>query len=157
MQKSPAASVSPSKKRAPRPKADAAQGSKKNKLLSEEELSTSLASAMSELPEAARHGEVIDYNNVNVIFQKFFTECQDAFVFDDPRQKTELDVMRLVYASDAWTIQAFEERGKKDFKTYLMNMLDRTQKQTLYVMPKLDYKLKDLKEMADYKFYIING
>ena len=68
MQKSLAASASPSKKRAPGPKADAARGNKKNKLLSEEELSTSLALAMSELPKAARHGEVIDYNNVNVIF-----------------------------------------------------------------------------------------
>ena len=85
VQKSPATSASPSKKHAPGAKADTAQGSKKNKLLSEEELSTSLASAMSELPEAARHREVIDYNNVNVIFQKFFTECQDAFIFDDPR------------------------------------------------------------------------
>ena len=75
VQKSPAASASPSKKRALGPKADVARRSKKNKLLSEEELSTSLASAMSELPEAAHHGEVIDYNNVNVIFQKFFTEC----------------------------------------------------------------------------------
>ena len=56
VQKSPTASTSLSKKRALRPKADAARGSKKNKLLSEEELSTSLASAMSELPEAARHG-----------------------------------------------------------------------------------------------------
>ena len=157
VQKSPAASASPSKKRGPGPKADAAQGSKKNKLLSEEELFTSLASAMSELPEAARHGEVIDYNNVNVIFQKFFTECQDAFVFDDPQQKTELDVMRLVNALDAWTIRAFEERGMEDLKTYLINMLDRTQKQTLCIMPKLDYKPKDLEEMADYEFYIING
>ena len=104
MQKSPAASASSSKKHALGPKAAAARGSKKNKLLSEEDLSTSLASAMSELPEAARHGEVIDYNNVNVIFQKFFTECQDAFVFDDPRQKTELDVMRLVNTTGAWTI-----------------------------------------------------
>ena len=81
---------------------------------------------MSELPEAARHGEVIDYNNVNVIFQKFFTECQDAFVFDDPRQKIELDVMRLLNAPDAWTIRAFKERGIEDLKTYLMNMSDRT-------------------------------
>ena len=157
VQKSPTASASPSKKRAPGPKADSARGSKKNKLLSKEELSTSLASAMSELPEAARHGEVIDYNNVNVIFQKFFTECQDAFVFDDPRQKTELDVMRLVNAPDVWTIRAFEERGMEDLKTYLMNMPDRTQKHTLCVMPKLDYKPKDLEEMADCEFYIING
>ena len=157
VQKSPAVSASPSKKRASGPKADVARGSKKNKLLSEEELSTSLASTKSELLEAARHGEVIDYNNVNVIFQKFFTECQDAFVFDDPQQKTELDVMRLVNAPDAWTIRAFEERGMEDLKTYLMNMPDMTQKQTLCVMPKLDYKLKDLEEMADYEFYIINS
>ena len=85
VQKSPAASASPSKKHSPGPKANAARGSKKNKLLSEEELSTNLASEMSELLEAARHGEVIDYNNVIVIFQKFFTKCQDAFVFDEPQ------------------------------------------------------------------------
>ena len=68
VQKSPAPSTLPSKKCAPRTKADAALRSKKNKLLSEEELSTSLASAMSELPEALHIWEVIDYNNVNVIF-----------------------------------------------------------------------------------------
>ena len=157
VQKSFAASALPSKLRGPRPKADAVRGSKKNKLLSEEELSTSLASVMFELPEAARHGEVIDYNNINVILQKFFTECQDAFVFDEPQQKTELDVMRLVNALDSWTIRAFEERGMEDLKTYLMNMPDRMQKQTLCVMPKLDYKPKDLEEMADCEFYIING
>ena len=82
-------------------KADVAPRSKKNKLLSEEELSTSLASAMFELPEATYFEKVIDYNNVNVIFQKFFAECQDTFIFDDPQQKTELDVMRLVNALDA--------------------------------------------------------
>ena len=53
-------------------------------------------------------------------------ECQDAFVFDDLWQKTELDVMRLVNMLDAWTIQAFEERGMEDLKTYLMNIFDRT-------------------------------
>ena len=52
VQKSPAASALPSKKCGPGPKADATRGSKKNKLLSEEELSTSLTSAISELPEA---------------------------------------------------------------------------------------------------------
>ena len=66
VQKSPAASASSSKKRAPGPKADAARGSKKNKLLSEEELSTSLVSTMFELLEAARHREVIDYNYGNM-------------------------------------------------------------------------------------------
>ena len=40
---------------------------------------------------------------------------------------------------------------------YLMNMPDKTQKQTLCVMPKLDYKSKDLEDMEECKFYIING
>ena len=112
---------------------------------------------MSELPEAACFGEVIDYNNVKVIFQKFFTECQDAFVFDDLRQKIDLDVIRLVKAPDAWRIQAFKEKSMEDLKMYLMNMPNRTQKQTLYIMPKLEYKPKDLEEMAECDFYIING
>ena len=45
----------------------------------------------------------------------------------------------------------------EDLKTYFMNMPDKTQKQTLCIMPKLDFKPKDLKEMAKYEFYIING
>ena len=68
-----------------------------------------------------------------------------------------LDVMRLANAPDAWTIRAFEERGMEDLKTYLMNMPNRTQKQTLCVMPMLVYKPKDLEEMAECNFYIISG
>ena len=65
--------------------------------------------------------------------------------------------MRLVNALDAWTIRAFEERGMEDLKMYFMNMLDKTQKQMLCVMPKLGYKQKDLEEMVECDFYIING
>ena len=39
---------------------------------------------------------------------------------------------------------------------YLMKIPNRTQKQTLCVIPKLDYKPKDLEEMAECNFYIIN-
>ena len=144
------------KKRAPARKQETTPR-KKAKHVSEEDLDTSLAFAISELPAAHRSGEVIDYNNVNLIFQKFFTDCQDAFVFDDPRQKTELDVMRLHNAPPEWTIRAFEPRGMEELKTYLMNMPDRSQKQTLCVMPKLDFKPKDLNDMADCDFHIING
>ena len=45
----------------------------------------------------------------------------------------------------------------EDLKTYLMNTFDRMQKQMLCVMSKLDYKPKDLEEMAECNFYIING
>ena len=84
-------------------------------------------------------------------------ECQDAFVFDDPLQKMELDVMRLVNTPDVWTILAFEKRGMEDLKMYYMNMPDKMQKPMLYFMLKLDYKPKDLEEMAECDFYIING
>jgi hypothetical protein len=130
---------------------------KKPKIILEEDLDSSLASAISELPSTHRSGEVIDYNNVNLIYQKFFTDCQDAFVFDDPHKKTELDVMRLHNAPPDWTIRAFEPRGMEDLKKYLMNMPDRMQKQTLCVMPKMDFKPKDLSEMTDCDFHIINA
>jgi hypothetical protein len=65
--------------------------------------------------------------------------------------------MRLHNAPDDWTIRAFEQRGMEELKTFLMNMPDRTQKQTLCVMPKLDFKPKDLSEMTECDFYIING
>ena len=45
----------------------------------------------------------------------------------------------------------------EDLKTYSINMPNRTQKQTLYIMPMLEYKPKDLEEMAKCYFYIING
>ena len=45
----------------------------------------------------------------------------------------------------------------EDLKTYLMNMPDKTEKQTLCIMPKLVYQPKDPKDMAECEFYIING
>ena len=56
--------------------------------------------------------EAIDYSNANLVFQQFFKECQDTFVFDPPTTKTELDVMRLFEAPEDWTIRAFENKGK---------------------------------------------
>ena len=154
--KSTSASAFPVKKRGSGKKPEGSSR-KKPKFVSEEDLDTSLASAISELPSVHRSGEVIDYNNVNLIFQKFFTDCQDAFIFDDPQKKTELDVMRLHNAPPHWMIRAFEPKGMEELKNYLMNMPDRSQKQTLCVMPKLDFKPKDLSEMMECDFHIING
>ena len=58
----------PIKKHALATIADAASKTKNSKVLSEEELSTSLASTIFNLPQIIQVGEVIDYNNVNVIF-----------------------------------------------------------------------------------------
>ena len=60
------ASASPVKKRAPTKKQEGT-ARRKSKLVSEDDLDSSLASAISQLPSAHRAGEVIDYNNVNLI------------------------------------------------------------------------------------------
>ena len=101
--------------------------------------------------------EAIDYSNANLVFQQFFKECQDAFVFDPPTTKTELDVMRLFEAPEDWTIRAFENKGKQEVKKLMINMPDKSQKQTLCVMPTLDFKPTCLADMRACDFWIING
>lgn len=56
-----------------------------------------------------------------------------------------------------WTIRAFEKKGVEGLKTYLMYMPERLLKQTLCAMLKMDFMPKDLMDMADCDFYIINS
>jgi hypothetical protein len=67
-QSSPAKKISGSKKSTEIVK-------KKNKLISEEDLSTAMNEVVCELPKAHQSGEVVDYNNINMIYQKFFSDC----------------------------------------------------------------------------------
>ena len=148
---------SPARKR-PGSKQSAERVKKKSKLISEEDLSTAMNDVVGELPKAHQPGEVVDYNNINMIYQKFFSDCTDAFVFEDkPQKKMEIDVMKLKNAPHEWTIRAFEQRGMEELKNFLMNMPDRSQKQTLCVMPDMEFKPTDESEMQDCDFFIING
>ena len=155
MRKSTSASASPAKKRASAKKSDPAAG-KRQKLQAKEEADSSYESAIMELPSVDKF-EAIDYSNANLVFQQFFKECHDAFVFDPPTTKTELDVMRLIEAPEDWTIHAFENKGKKEIKKLMINMPDKSQKQTLCVMPKLNVKPMTLEDMRACDFWIING
>ena len=110
------------------------------------------------LPKAHQPGEVVDYNNINTIYQNFFSDCIDAFVFEDkPQKKMDINVIKLKNVPHEWTICTFEQRGMKELKNFLMNMPDKSQKQMLCVMPDMEFKPTDESEMQDYKFFIINS
>jgi hypothetical protein len=145
------------KKRAPSKTTESAS-KKKSKLLTEEDVSNSIASALSELPQAIGAADPVDYNNVQHIYQKFWTDCQDAFIFDDPEKKTELDVQKLKNAPEEWTIRAFEKRGMEELLKYYMWMPNKSLKQTLCVMPMTEFKPQSLSDIPDdCEYWIING
>lgn len=154
---SPATST-PGKKRTPSTRKSAEVAQKKNKLISEEEAATSINDALKSIPMAVDKVEDIDYNNANVIYQKFFSDCQDAFVFENkPHTKIEIDTMKMKNAPVEWTIRALEKRGQTSLLNYLINLPDRSQKQTLCVMPDLPEKPTSEAELIDCEFWIING
>lgn len=151
-------SSTPGRKRVSRAKKGIEPPTKKNKLVSAEDLATSVNASLDIVPAYVERVDDIDFNNVNLIYQKFFSDCQDAFVFEDkPHKKIEIDTMKMKKAPDEWTIRAFEERGKESVLNYLLQMGDRSNKQTLCVMPDLPEKPSSEEELTDCEFWIING
>lgn len=124
---------------------------KKSKLMSVEDMATALNHAIQEILRKINKIEDIDYKNVNLIYQKFFTDYQDAFMFEDkPLMKLETDVLRMKEAPLQWTMCTFESKGKTDLLDFLMNMLDRSEK--LCVMLNLKEKLTCEEDMTDWDF-----
>ncbi|KAG0574643.1 hypothetical protein KC19_VG279300 [Ceratodon purpureus] len=132
---------------------------KKDLLLSAEDLATSLNSVLGELPKVNKAGEILDFDNANRIYQNFFSDCQDEFVFKTNGQpkKFSVDVTRCKPAPAAWTIRAYEKRGMEEMKNYLVNMPDRGQKQTLCLMPDTKARPQQESDLEGCEFHIING
>ena len=132
---------------------------KKSKLISEEDLATCLNSAVEALPKEHKVGEAFNFDNANQIYQNFFSECQDAFVFKTEGQpkKILVDVTKCKNAPVEWMIRAYEKHGMEEMKNYLINMPDRTQKQTLCVMPNTNYRPKDEHDLKGCDYFFING
>ncbi len=119
----------------------------------------SINSALTEIPTEVRPGEQADYTSTTDIFEKYWTDCQDCYLFDSSVKK-ELEVNQLVPAPEDWTIRAFEQRGMEVIKKYLLEMPDKTDKQTLCVMPAVesgDVTAENWDELKKGKFWIING
>jgi hypothetical protein len=58
--------------------------SKRMRLSGPTEVST--ASAITEVPSSLEPGEKTDYNETKTMYEKFWTECQDCFVFEVDRK-----------------------------------------------------------------------
>ncbi|KAG0578117.1 hypothetical protein KC19_5G206400 [Ceratodon purpureus] len=114
---------------------------KKDLLLSAEDLATSLNSVLGELPKVNKAGEILDFDNANRIYQNFFSDCQDEFVFKTNGQPKKFSV----------------DRGMEEMKNYLVNMPDRGQKQTLCLMPDTKARPQQESDLEGCEFHIING
>jgi hypothetical protein len=123
----------------------------------QDEMEVSIASALTNIPAELRPGDSIDYENATVIYEKFWAECQDCFVFEN-QAKREIDINQMSNAPIDWTIRAMEQKGVESIKNYLINMPDKSAKQTLCVMPDTNVKPSgDWEEIRKLNFKIING
>jgi hypothetical protein len=116
----------------------------------------SKTSAITEVPSLLEPGEKIDYNETKIMYKKFWTECQDCFVFEVDK-KVQISIDQMVRAPKDWTIREYEEQGMNETLHYLCHMPDSSTKQTLCVMPDMEEKPTDYDAIANGNFFIING
>jgi hypothetical protein len=116
----------------------------------------STASAITKVPSSLELGEKTDYNETKTMYEKFWTECQDCFVFEVDR-KFSISIDQMERAPKDWTIREYEEHGMKETLHYLCHMSDPSVKQILCIMPDTEEKPTDWEQIANGKFFIING
>ena len=97
-------------------------------------LEASTTSTITQVPFELEPGQEFDYAEIANIYNKFWTECQSCFVFGVD-EKHEVNIDHLERAPEDWTMRAYEEHGMEKLHHYLINMPDRSTKQTLCIMP----------------------
>ena len=98
-----------------------------------------------------------DYEEVSRVYKSFWTTYEDAYLFklDD---KKEIDISQLIEPPVTFNIRSKENRIVKELVNWLLNMLDKSTRQTLCVMPVgFNEKPTEWKDIEMGKFYIING
>ena len=116
----------------------------------------STASTITQVLAKLEPGQEFDYAEIANTYNKFWTECQSCFVFGvDEKHNVHIDQHK--HAPADWTIQAYEEHGMEKLHHYLINMPDKSTKQTLCIMPQTKEKPTSLQEIEDGSFWIING
>ena len=116
----------------------------------------STTSAITQVPSELEPGQEFDYAEIANIYNKFWTECQSCFVFG-VEEKHEVNIDQLERAPEDWTVRAYEEHGMEKLKHYLINMPDRTARQTLCIMSQTKEKPTSFRDIEDGNFWIING
>jgi hypothetical protein len=94
----------------------------------------STASAITEVPSSLEPGKKTDYNETKTMYEKFWTECQDCFVFEVDR-KFSISIDQMQRAPKDWTIREYEEHGMKETLHYLCHMPDPSVKQHSVLCP----------------------
>ena len=115
------------------------------------------ADEMASIPHSGATDKRPDYEEVSRVYKSFWTTCEDAYLFklDD---KKEIDISQLVSPPATFNIRSKENRIVKELVNKLLNMLDKSTRQTLCVMPVgCNEKLTEWKDIEKGKFYIING
>jgi hypothetical protein len=102
----------------------------------------STAFAITEVPSSLEPKEKMDYNEMKTMYEKFWSECQDYFVFE-VHKKFSISIDQMVRALKDWTIQEYEEHGMNETLHYLCHMPDPSTKQILCVMPNTKEKPTD--------------
>ena len=116
----------------------------------------STASAIMQVPAELEPSQEFDYAEIANIYNKFWTGCQSCFVFG-VEEKHDVHIDQLERAPTDWTVRAYEEHGMEKLRHYLINMPDRSTKQTLCIMPQMKEKPTSFQEIEDGSFWIING
>ena len=116
----------------------------------------STASAIIQVPSELELGQEFDYAEIANIYNKFWIECQSCFVFG-VEAKHEVHIDQLERAPEDWTVRAYEEHGMQKLRHYLINMLDRSTRQTLCIMPQTQERPTSFRNIEDENFWIING
>ena len=98
-----------------------------------------------------------DYKEVSRVYKSFWTTCEDAYLFklDD---KKEIDISLLIEPPATFNIRTKEKQIVKELVNWLFNMLDKSTRQTLCVMPVgFNEKPIEWKDIEKGKFFIINS
>ena len=112
---------------------------------------------MENVPHSRAIDKKPDYERVNQVYKKFWTTCEDAYVFGIGDKK-EIDISQLIKAPSTFNIRFKQANIVEDMVNYLLNIPDKSTKQTLCIMPVgLSEKPTEWEEIKDRDFYIING
>ena len=111
---------------------------------------------MENVPHSRATDKKLDYERVSQVYTKFWTTYENAYVFGIGDKK-EIDISQLIETPSTFNIRSKQANIVEDMVNYLLNIPDKSTKQTLCVMPVgLSEKPTNWEEIKDEDFYIIN-
>ena len=92
----------------------------------------SYADKMASISHSGATDKKPDYQEVSRVYKSFWTTCEDAYLFklDD---KKEIDISQFVEPPATFNIRSKENRIVKELVNWLLNMPNKSTRQTLCV------------------------